>query len=48
MGQELVTVSAASERQDERTSSHQFRVEVTGLQYPTLDGGYGKNGKGGH
>ena len=23
------------------TSSHQFSVDVTGLQYPSLEGGYG-------
>lgn len=27
------------------TSSHQFKVEVTGSQYPSLAGGYGKKGK---
>jgi hypothetical protein len=24
-----------------RTSSHQFNVDVTGLQYPALEDGYG-------
>lgn len=27
------------------TSSHQFKVDVTGLQYPAFDGGYGIKGK---
>jgi hypothetical protein len=28
-----------------RTSSHQFKVEVTGLQYPSLGWGYGNEGR---
>lgn len=31
-----------------RTSSHQFKVDVTGFQYPALEGGYGKKGRAGH
>jgi hypothetical protein len=30
--------------QGTQTSSHQFKVEVTGLQYPDFNGGYGKKG----
>lgn len=28
-----------------RTSSHQFKVDVTGFQYPSLVGGYGIEGR---
>ena len=30
------------------TSSHQFSVDVTGLQYPSLEGGYGICGREDH
>lgn len=37
---------AGAERGSTLTSSHQFRVEVTGLQKPAFAGGYGIEGRG--
>ncbi len=41
MRQPTITQKFSAQKMERYTSSHQFNVEVTGVQYPTPAGGYG-------
>lgn len=41
----VVSLETSESREVNNTSSHQLRVEVTGLQNPALVGGYGMKGR---
>ena len=41
---QLVHILTTATSEERRTSSHQFNVEVTGAQKPSMDGLYGKAG----